>query len=577
MAVGAIVAGLSLTLTAPAATAATRPADSAGAPTSSSFPVPAGAVYVATNGNDGSAGSQAAPVRSLGAAVAKAPAGGTVVVRGGSYNEGGVTIPAGKRLTVQNMPGETVWFDGAGRQTGFTASGSTWVKSNYSVFDNSPTYTKGAPDGTSANWRFVSPAAPMAAHPDQVWVNGTEQNQVGSRAAVTAGTFFVDRAARQLVLGSNPNGANVEASTKSQALRVLSDDVTIRGLGFRRYANSVPERGVITAYAHRTTVQNVSVLDAATGGLALFGTGSKVVQSTIRGAGQLGIQADHADNLLIDRTRVQTSNDQRFNPTPAAGGIKTTSTRGLTVRGSVIENSTGAGVWADESTYNMTIVGNDIRNNTRRGIFLELSSLGTVADNRVVGNGDFQISIRNTDRIKVWNNTVIGTTTPIEFTQDTRTPANAAYARNERRPYPDPEMSFLTARNEVGNNVVQAVGGTNRLINVEDYTKARSGAQLVSSVNGSVYSKPAGSPSWLLVWSRPGTDPFVLTSVPDIRAKTGQESTGTLVQGGSAVDGSQRLVGSVAGQTGAVARPLRSDVAATVGRPAGLKQLGAWL
>jgi hypothetical protein len=49
---------------------------------STAYPVPAGALFVAPAGDDHAAGSQHEPLRTLGAAVAKAPVAGTIVLRG---------------------------------------------------------------------------------------------------------------------------------------------------------------------------------------------------------------------------------------------------------------------------------------------------------------------------------------------------------------------------------------------------------------------------------------------------------------------------------------------------------------
>ena len=53
----------------------------------SAYPVPGGAVFMATNGSDDSPGTRSAPVRSLNRALALVAAGGTVVVRGGTYRD----------------------------------------------------------------------------------------------------------------------------------------------------------------------------------------------------------------------------------------------------------------------------------------------------------------------------------------------------------------------------------------------------------------------------------------------------------------------------------------------------------
>ena len=140
---------------------------------------------------------------------------------------------------------------------GWVAAGSIWRKAGWNhVFDHSPTFTSGQADGT-AFWKFVNPAYPMASHPDQLWVNGTAMTQVGSRANVRPGTFFYDESAKNLYVGTNPNGQRVEASTLSRALAVRIPNVVIRGIGIRRYATSVPAIGMVTLEKPGITLENV--------------------------------------------------------------------------------------------------------------------------------------------------------------------------------------------------------------------------------------------------------------------------------------------------------------------------------
>ena len=52
----------------------------------------------------------------------------------------------------------------------------------------------------------------MAAHPDQIFIDGAPVAQVATRAQVGPGKFYVDYATDELVLGSDPTGKQVRAS-----------------------------------------------------------------------------------------------------------------------------------------------------------------------------------------------------------------------------------------------------------------------------------------------------------------------------------------------------------------------------
>ena len=235
-----------------------------------SYPVAAGAVFVSPSGSDTAAGTEAAPLATVTKALSKVKSGGQVVLRGGTYREYFI-VPPGKDVAIQNYPGEAVWFDGSSPVTGFKASGSHWAVSGWTTqFDSSPTYTKGEPDGTTTGWQFINPAKPMAAHPDAVWVDGVEQAQVGSTSALKPGTFYVDYAGKKLYLGSDPAGKKVEASTMAQAVSLRAPGTVLRGIGFRRFADSVWMQGVITSYYTSQTIEIVVVQDPATAGIGHF-------------------------------------------------------------------------------------------------------------------------------------------------------------------------------------------------------------------------------------------------------------------------------------------------------------------
>ncbi|MGW7253692.1 carbohydrate-binding protein [Streptomyces sp. NPDC054834] len=83
----------------------------------STTPPTSGALYVAPNGTDGAAGTQSAPT-TLSSAISRIAAGGTIYMRGGTYNYSStVTVPAGSdgtssaRTTLSAYPGETPVLD----------------------------------------------------------------------------------------------------------------------------------------------------------------------------------------------------------------------------------------------------------------------------------------------------------------------------------------------------------------------------------------------------------------------------------------------------------------------------------
>jgi parallel beta-helix repeat protein len=547
---------------------------------STSYAVPAGALLVAPSGSDAAAGTGDAPFRSVARAIAVAHSGQTIVLRKGTYHES-VTVPATKKLTIQSYPAEAVWFDGSRTVTNWVSSGTTWRADGWTTrFDASPTFTRGAPDGTSANWRWVNPAYPMAAHPDQLWMGGRPQQQVQSLGQVRPGTFFADYANQQLYVGTDPlEAGGVRASDLRTAIILNGSGSVLRGVGVRDYAPSIPDFGAVSVRGQGVTLENVVITNSATIGLSVEASDTTVRRMTVTHAGLLGIQANAADRLVIDRSRADGNNAEHFNTTPVAGGVKVAHSRTVSILDGAYGGNEGCGLWLDDSVYGARITGNDLQHNTTFGVRAELSARVTVANNLVTFNGDDGIRVANTSGAQIWNNTIVGNLRSISFTQDSRLASDPSVPGHDtRQPFPDPTMTWLTGTSSVGNNVMALERPTaDALFAVEDFTRSRSASSMGIATNGNVYNRLTVSvPRWAVVWSRAGTDPAVHVTVATFSQATGQERNSLSVDGSSAVNADFSLVPAVRARTAATAQPLPGGVAALVGQRAGTRHLGVW-
>jgi hypothetical protein len=543
--------------------------------------VPADAVHVSPSGSDTASGSEAAPVRTLARAVEAAPGGGTVVLRAGSYSEN-VTVPPGKRLTIQSYPGEEVWLDGSREVTGWVSDGAGWRVDGWTAqFDHSPTYTRGAADGRSPGWGFLDPARPMAAHPDMVFLDGVPQKQVGSRGAVTPGTFYVDDARDRLHLGTDPAGHEVRASTLSVALTIQGARSVVRGIGIERYATSVPEKGALRALAPDVTVENVVVRDNATQGIYVGGR-DLGVRTTLRNVtaernGMLGIESSFSDGLVVAGVRVVGNNTEGFNHAPVSGGMKICSARGLTVTDSVFADNLGTGLWFDESVHGVTVARNDVLRNAGHGISYEISSQARIAGNLVVGNGLSGLKINNASTIEIWNNTVIGNAgRPLWVVQDSRVAGNRSTPGHDpRRPLPDPSVTWLLGPVTISNNVVGGPTTATCLLCAEDTALRRTPEQIGLTVNGNLWTRPSATrPTALATWPTGSGSTRAFATIATLAAGTGQEAAGTEFTGTPAVDAAYRLSSAAISAVGVVARPVPSDIAALIAPPGTAPTLG---
>jgi len=470
----------------------------AAAPGTTRFPVPDDALVVAPRPAGG-------VYTSIARAVAAAPDGATVVVREGSYHES-LVLPREKRVTVQAWPGEEVWLDGSSRVSGWRKAGGAWVVDGWEHhFDASPTYTQGAPEDPRPGWTFVDPAHPMAAHPDQLWLDGTAQRQVGSRAEVTGGTFFVDQPARQLVMGSSPTGRTVRASTLATAVTVVGEGDVLRGIGVRRYATSVWQLGAVLVAAPGVRVSDVVTQDNATTGLSVIADDVTLQRVTARDNGLMGIHAHAADGLRGTGLLVTGNNIEQFNRAPSAGGMKVTQSAGVRLSASRFSGNLGHGFWCDMSCTDLELTGSELDSNTGSGAVVEISSGVAVTGNLLRRNQLDGLWLIDSDRVEVSGNAVL----------DNRR-SGFQLAMDERWRTTDGELPWLLRDVAVHANVVrQSAPGC--LVCLDDQTGLLDPAHTSVVFSGNVYQRTR-SHQVLARWVGPDRQPVDLADLPEFRA-----------------------------------------------------------
>ena len=507
----------------------------AGAVGSVAYTVPAHALFVSTTGNDAFAGTKSRPVRTVQQAVTLAHVGETVILRGGVYNQR-VTIPAGKRLTIEPYPHEAVWFDGSTPVTNWRKDGSVWVSDGWTTqFDDSPTFTKGAPPSTMPGFDFINPAYPLASHPDQIWIGGDALLQVATRADVSAGTFAVDYSTQQLFIGSNPAGHEVRASNKTKAFAVQAAGTILRGIGVRRYGTPLPEFGAVTVEAPSVTIEDLRIEEDATTGLFVGGAHGTVKNVTLTHNGMLGMNANYADDLLVSGVDASYNNLRHFNSAPVAGGFKISRSRGISISHSAFDHNLAGGLWFDQSDYNATVLSNSMSDNRGQGISMEISAKFIVAANEILNNSGNGIKLNDTNDVQVWNNTVANNGIDLRIAQDTRRATDASVpGHNPHRPANDPTMPWLISDVTVSNNVFS--GSTNTgVVTVRDTSGQFSAEQLGVYLNRNVYQRTgASSPPTLILWERGGNNAESFASLASFSKATGQEKTGTQLPNGPA-------------------------------------------
>ncbi len=536
---------------------------------STNYAIPSGAIFVSPSGSDSNSGTQASPVKTVNAAVSKASSGKTIVLRGGTYHES-VTVASNKVVTIQNYPGEVVWFDGSKQISNWTKSGSVWVTSGW-------TAEFGASMGGDAAFkaRFIG-TNPMAADPDMVFVNGTALKQVGSASAVGPGQFAVNDAANTITIGTDPGGKDVRASDLAQAINLSGPGSVLQGVGVRRYANPYEKAGAVRIGSAGGTVRNVIIQDVATIGLSMTNNNKLIDRVTIQRAGQVGIAGHQTDNSTISNSIVSNNNAEHFKDAPVSGGIKITAARTMTVKNvDASNNNEGSGIWFDVSSYNLNIVNNTANGNGKHGIEVEVSDKGIIANNQAINGGEDGIILFNAGNFKVFNNEVGGSSLfGIKLAQDDRLQSKLgqfSQARDSRYANKvDPTVPWVTKNIQISNNVfgnggyfqIYALDGkTNRAVDTWNLT-----------INGNLFNeRTAKTDPTMVAWGKGDNKTLERYETPAAlaAAKNGGWKNAQTTNAKSITSMAADMT-----SLASVAVGLPSDVASATGLPAGAKLLG---
>ena len=154
----------------------------------------ANVAWVSPNGDDNKGnGSESAPYKSFGRAVTKIGDGGTVVAKSGIYREPHFFVTK-KNVTMQAAPNAEVWLKGSDVVTNWSREGNMWkATGNFQNFCHvCTTNIKPEVEG-------------MAAYPEQVFINDKPLTQVGSKAEVGPGKFYVEDATQTTRSGGHFN------------------------------------------------------------------------------------------------------------------------------------------------------------------------------------------------------------------------------------------------------------------------------------------------------------------------------------------------------------------------------------
>ncbi len=255
----------------------------------------------------------------------------------------------------------------------------------------------------SVAWPYQFIGGPLHAHPDddyhiligraeQVFVRGYGLNPVLRRDQMSRGTFFVDEAAKRLLIWRADNGevapddATVEASTRSVLWDCTGAYITLRGVRFRYAANAAQQPAV--RFAGRGDVVEDCIFERTNAEGAGFQAPDQVARRcSFQDNGQMGIGINRAHRLLVTDCLIRNNNTKGFDRGWEAGGEKTVLSRGVVYANCRVLSNRGAGLWFDIGNENCEVHNCLIADNEDAGIFYEISYGLHAHDNVIVGNG----------------------------------------------------------------------------------------------------------------------------------------------------------------------------------------------
>jgi poly(beta-D-mannuronate) C5 epimerase len=464
--------------------------------TGGNYAVPPDALVVSPAGQDSAPGTAAQPLRSVAAAVDRAPAGGTVVIHGGTYRE--TLGQLSKRLTIESYPGEQVWLKGSVVVSAWSPSGKRWRHTGWTSDLCQNCFTPA----------IIDPDHPVAGSPDMVFLDGKSLRQVDKAADVGPGTFFVDRPAKALVLGDAPTGRTVEA-TKFDRLAQFDSAAAggsvFRGIGVAQYGSNQDygkHGAMLVVNAPNVTVDNTTFAWSASSGLAVFQPGVQVSASSFSDNGLVGLVANRADRLRLTGNTFTANNQEHFSLSGdaiGAAGAKVTRTKSPYVADNKFVGNIGSGWWCDLGCTDATVIRNLAKDNVVNGLYYEVSSRALIASNVLDGNGARGLKLSSADQVRVYQNTFLGNAVSLGLYNDKRSPDSDPYSAQAG-------LSWRTTGTVLVNNFYAQEESGNPVVESADYkADSESDRAFVATSDGNAYLRTkAEDPAPLLTWCGDG-------------------------------------------------------------------------
>jgi hypothetical protein len=374
------------------------------------------AIYVdGKTGFDSAAGTYAAPLKTIQAAVNKADTNNqksiasTIIVNSGVYREF-VNIPkissqTAASLTIQAAATGTAIISGSNVMSNWSPESG-----NPSIYSSPWQYKFGAcaiPSGWSTNIEAITLRTEM------LFVDNAPLTQVMSASQLQPGTFFVDEA-NSLIHAWPPAGADmqtalVEAAVRPSTLNVSGrSNVTLRGLVFRHASTCLNRTGANISGSSNVLVDQVQANWNSWGGLGVYSSTAVTVQNSIASYnGGVGFLANQDQNALYNFNESDYNNwrgAQGAFYEWAMGGTKLFEMRDTTVQNHFSYNNQGEGLWFDTDNKNITVDNATLVGNVTAGLQIERNEGPITLENSHLCSSGVGVNVLTSEKVTIKNN-----------------------------------------------------------------------------------------------------------------------------------------------------------------------------
>jgi hypothetical protein len=467
--------------------------------------------YVAPDGRTDATGSSLEQPTTIESALERVVTGDAIVLRGGTYRAGGLTLNQG--VTLQPYADEQPVFKGTQVAAKWEAqSNGVWRTSWSRLFPAKPAewWRRHREGRKTPLYRFNN---------DMVFVDGQLLKTVGWEGELDAQSCYIDYDAGQVYIGTDPTNHLVEITAFDSALVRTTGAVhgkqsdrkgpVLRGVTFTQYAFRALEiegkdpEGVSPEAAHGkdvvgTVLENVTISFCSRVAAYLRGDGLVLRHCRVSDTSTEGIFILSSSDVLLEKNIFQRNNiEQLTGYYPAAVKVFNQCHRVTCRDNLVIDQPNSNGIWYDVGNVDGVFVNNWIEG-ALDGFFFEISK-GAICAGNVFVSCDKGVRVLNSSRVRVVHNTFVNTVASFE-----RTERSAAGDHFGWHPRSGPDVDEREGHAFVGNLLVADEYFPKELLRFEQPAalKARLTRPQVAQLDSNVYvRRDERAARTLVVWS----------------------------------------------------------------------------